>query len=779
VDVLAGLNAEQHRAVETLEGPLLILAGPGSGKTRVIAHRIANLITGGGTPPYRILAVTFTNKAAREMRSRVEALVGESVRDITLGTFHSVCARWLRIEGAKIGIDRGFNIYDDDDQLKLMKNVLEPAGIDPRQFTPRSLLGAISRAKNELVGVETYRAGARNYFEEVAARAYRAYQDALREAHALDFDDLLMQVVELFRSLPEVLNHYADRYLHVLIDEFQDTNVAQYILAKQLASGHGNICVVGDPDQSIYSWRSADIRNILNFEKDFPTTRIVLLEENYRSTQTILNAAHAVISAHPGRKRTERMNTNRSQGSPVVGFEAYDDGEEAAYVVAELRRLQRDEDYSYSAFAVMYRTNVQSRVLEEAFIEARPRIPYRLVGGTRFYERREVKDVLAYLRLIQNPFDSVSLLRVINVPPRGIGQKSLEQLRRWAQGMDVPLYSALQLLKEWRSGNLAVDSPPAFSARSLNSLLDFLSLVERLAQRAPTDAVAALIDAITLETSYLRYLASSFDDSDERLDNIEELKNIAAPYEELSSRPVAATVDGAEPALRLDNRDDGSDLPASALQAFLEDVALISDQDTIDERQEAVTLITLHAAKGLEYPVVFMVGLEEGILPHIRSFEDPSSMDEERRLAYVGMTRAKDHLYLLRAVRRFRGGMSSANPPSRYWKDLPEDVLDLRRRDVTAPDLRSRPKVFQPLAVTSRGDPMGRVPRLRLRETGNGDDELPLLKAGEKVRHAKFGEGIVVATADRGSDVEVTVAFKGEAGVKRLLLSFAPLEKVG
>jgi DNA helicase-2/ATP-dependent DNA helicase PcrA len=739
-DLLSGLNPAQRRAVEIPEGALLILAGPGSGKTRVIAHRIAHLILEGGVPSYRILAVTFTNKAARELRERVELLVGDAVRDMALGTFHSICARILRIEGQHIGLDRGFNIYDEDDQIRLMKEVLNLINVDPRQFTPRMVLSVISRQKNELISSSTYASSARNYFEEVVARAYKAYDTALLNAHAVDFDDLLGHTVELYRQNPELLRKRADRYLHVLIDEFQDTNVAQYVLAKQLASGHGNICVVGDPDQSIYSWRSADIRNIQNFEQDFPDCQIVLLEENYRSTQTILDAAHAVISAHPGRKRTDRMNTKKGSGSAVVGFEAYDEGEEAAFVVRELRRLRREENLDYRDFAVMYRTNAQSRTIEETFIENR--IPYRLVGGTRFYERREVRDILAYLRLAQNPFDTVSLLRVINVPARGIGDRSLEAMRQWAQSLDVPLYTALQLLSNWRNGEFSDARPPQIAPRSLTALIGFLELLNRIVRLAGELAPADLIEAVAEEIGYHRYLLANFDDSEERWENVDELKNLAAQHAQVEEDP--------------------------SLLTFLEEVALISDQDTLDESKEGSTLITLHAAKGLEFPVVFMVGLEEGILPHIRSFEDPAQMDEERRLCYVGMTRAKDHLFLVRSMRRFRGGMSSANPPSRYWKDLPEDLVDMRTRAITEPDIRSKARVHTPQRLSQR-------PSAAFDDSASEDVDY---KAGDRVRHAKFGDGIVVTAAPRGSDREVTVAFKGDAGVKRLLLSFAPLEKI-
>ncbi|OGO51531.1 MAG: hypothetical protein A2148_01235, partial [Chloroflexi bacterium RBG_16_68_14] len=675
MDLLRDLNPAQREAVQHPQGPLLILAGPGSGKTRVIAHRIACLIAHEGVHPYRIVAVTFTNKAAREMRDRVVALLGEAAESLMLGTFHAVCARILRVEGGAIGIERAFAIYDDGDQQALMRRVLEDLAIDPRKFAPRAILAAISRAKSELASPAAYAASVRDYFGEVVARAYERYQALLEENNALDFDDLIMRTVALFRERDAVLQKYQQRFLHVLIDEFQDTNVAQYALARQLAGGHGNICVVGDPDQSIYSWRSADIRNILNFERDYPNAKVVYLEQNYRSTQTILDSAHAVIAGNRQRPsagkagREKNLWTERGAGEPVTVYEAYNDTEEADVVAAEVQALLEDGAHRPGDIAVMYRTNAQSRALEEAFI--RERISYRLVGGTRFYERREVKDLIAYLRLVHNPFDRVSFARVVNVPPRGIGAKTLDELARWAGERGLPPYAALQLLaeeagggkREVRSekGEAPASRLPSLASRlaprSVTALLGFLELINGLIEEAKTESVADLLAAVLERTNYRRYLLDAFEDAgeaglaggEERWENVQQLLTLAAEYEGLE--------------------------PEAALPQLLEDVALVSDTDEYDERPDAVTLITLHAAKGLEFPVVFIVGMEEGVLPHMRSFDDPAQLEEERRLCYVGITRAKERLYLVRAFRRHLMGASLHNPPSRFLKDLPPHLI--------------------------------------------------------------------------------------------------------
>jgi DNA helicase-2/ATP-dependent DNA helicase PcrA len=774
MDILAGLNPAQRQAVEITDGPLLILAGPGSGKTRVIAHRIAYLITHDRVHPRRILAVTFTNKAAREMRDRVFALLGADIgRDITLGTFHAVCSRILRVDGERIGLSRAFAIYDEADQLAVARQVMQDLGLDPRRTSPRAVLATISRAKSELATAEAYALLVRDYFQEVVSRVYERYQKVLDENNAVDFDDLLMKAVQLFRDHPDILDKYAQRYLHIHIDEFQDTNIAQYVLARQLASGHGNICVVGDPDQSIYTWRAADLRNILNFERDFPSARVVYLEQNYRSTQTILSSAHNVISVNRQRKE-KKLWTENERGSRVVVREAYDEEEEAAFVADEVEALTKNGSHSPHAFAIMYRTNAQSRPFEEAFV--RRGIPYRLVGGTRFYERREVKDLLAYLRLVHNPFDAICLLRVINVPPRGIGQRTVHELSRWSKELAIPPYAALQLLAEQESppahGEPVEPGEPAqpahgepvepssdkltpfdklrtsdvqpahpFQKRIAAALLRFLDLLNELINAAPKQTLSELLDAIIARADYRRYLLEGFPDGEERWENVQALRAVASHYDELA--------------------------PAEALARFLEDAALITDIDEYDEKADAVTLITLHAAKGLEFPVVFIVGMEEGLLPHMRSYDDPAQMEEERRLCYVGMTRAQQRLYLLRAFRRAFGGH---NPPSRFLADIPPDLVTTRERIPTGMPARER---FIAAATAPAHPELVEGP-----EPVEGPPaRAKAFHAGDHVRHPKFGEGIVVSCQEEKSgDQLVTVAFKGEAGIKRLLLSFARLE---
>ncbi|MCH7718400.1 MAG: UvrD-helicase domain-containing protein [Chloroflexi bacterium] len=749
MEILHDLNAAQQEAVQHTQGPLLILAGPGSGKTRVIAHRIAYLISHEGVHPYRIVAVTFTNKAAREMRDRVFAALGDAAQSLLLGTFHAVCARILRADGPAIGIERAFAIYDDGDQQAMMRRILEELAVDPRTFAPRAVLGAISRAKSELATPTAYSASVRDYFGEVVARAYERYQALLEENNALDFDDLIMRTVTLFREQDAVREKYQQRFLHALIDEFQDTNVAQYALARQLAGGHGNICVVGDPDQSIYSWRSADIRNILNFERDYPNAKVVYLEQNYRSTQNILDSAHAIISASQGRKE-KKLWTEQGGGDPITVFEAYDDLEEADFVAAEVQKLLRDDVRRPGDIAVMYRTNAQSRALEETFV--REQIAYRLVGGTRFYARKEVKDIIAYLRLVHNPFDRVSFERAVNMPPRGIGAKTLAELGRWAGELGVPLYTALQLLAEETAGGSPEAEKPSpqpltsrLAARSTAALLTFLELLNNLIEEGKTASVSELMAKVVEHIDYRRYLLAEFEaDGEERWENVQQLLTLAKEY------------DGLE--------------PEAALPQFLEDVALVSDTDQYDERTDAVTLITLHAAKGLEFPVVFIVGMEEGVLPHLRSFDDPAQLEEERRLCYVGITRAKERLYLVRAFRRHLMGASLHNPPSRFLKDLPPHLIASRRpvreKAVALRDggRRSLAGIHSPAASTP--DPRPATPTDAV------------FAAGDHVRHERFGEGIVVSCVVTSSDQEVTVAFKGKAGVKKLLLSYAPLEKV-
>jgi DNA helicase-2/ATP-dependent DNA helicase PcrA len=724
MDILAELNPAQREAVEAIEGPVLILAGPGSGKTRVIAHRVAYLIKVCGISPYHIMAVTFTNKAAREMEDRLTRLIGSSVGDLTIGTFHAICARILRRDGKAVGIDPRFVIYDEEDQLSLLKQSIQEIGLDPKQYVPRAIASAITSAKSRMLTPQDYIQRTRSYFEEVVGRVYEHYQQLLTESNAVDFDDLLMKTVQLFRSSPETLSKYQSRYLHILVDEFQDTNLVQYELIRQLGGERHNICVVGDPDQSIYSWRFADLRNILSFEKDYPEAKLVLLEQNYRSTKRILETASCVISVNQQRKPKE-LWTNNEPGELTNVIETYTEQDEAQFVVSEIERLVGQGKARLSDCVVTYRTNAQSRALEEAFI--RYGTPYKLVAATRFYERREVKDIIAYLRVIQNPHDNISLLRIINVPGRGIGERSLSQLSSLAKSRGVSLYDALPLMVEQKA-----DEKHQLNPRITKSLASFLSLMQEFIARRRELNLVDLFDLVIERTGYKEYTLSG-ENGEERWENILELRTVAQDYRELK--------------------------PLEGLTAFLEGVTLVSDVDGLDEAVDAVTLVTLHQAKGLEFPVVFIVGMEDGILPHFKSFDDPEQMEEERRLCYVGITRAKQRVYLVYAFRRSLMGSSAVSKPSRFLKDIPQHLVTSsalwqREESQVVPSLYSWNKTP--------------VPSLSLSE----------FKAGDHVHHAQFGDGVVVSCQPVEDDKEVVVAFTSGVGVKRLLLSFARLEKV-
>ncbi|MFC2066508.1 ATP-dependent helicase [Chloroflexota bacterium] len=725
MDILAELNPAQKEAVEAIEGPVLILAGPGSGKTRVVAHRIAYLIRVCGVSPHSIMAVTFTNKAARAMEERLSHLVSGSVASLTMGTFHAICARILRRDGVAIGVDSNFVIYDDDDQISLIKRAIQEVGLDPKQYAPRAIQSPISAAKSRMLTPADYLQQGRSYFEEVVQRVYERYQQLLAESRALDFDDLLMKAVQLFRQNPELLSQYQSRYLHVHVDEFQDTNLVQYELMKQLAGKFRNICVVGDPDQSIYSWRSADLRNILNFEKDYPEAKVVLLEQNYRSTKMILEAASHVISANQQRK-PKNLWTDNEAGVPTAVVETYTEQEEAQFVVSEIDKLAIRGEASLGDCAVMYRTNAQSRALEEAFV--RYGMHHKLVAGTRFYQRREVKDVIAYLRLVQNPYDSASLLRIINVPQRGIGQRSLSELSQWARSNGVSEYRALQLLAE-----LKEEGGPQlpFSPRIVRALASFIDMVEGFIARSRELNLVELLDSVVKSSGYKDYI-SGLVDGEERWENVLELRTVAQEYRDLK--------------------------PEEGLTTFLEGVTLVADVDGLDENVDAATLITLHQAKGLEFPVVFIVGMEDGILPHFRSLDDPEQMEEERRLCYVGITRARQRVYLVRSFRRRLMGSSTVNRPSRFLQDIPSHL-------VSGGGLWSGED--SQVATTVYSWNKNPTPKTATQE----------LQAGDHVCHAQFGEGVVVNCRPVQDDAEVVVAFDG-AGVKRLLLSFAQIEKV-
>ena len=759
-DILEGLNPRQREAVLTVGGPLLIVAGPGSGKTRVITHRIAYLVRECGVQPWRIAALTFTNKAAREMRERLSGLMRYSADDLFAGTFHSFCAMLLRRDGAAVGLGRDFVIYDDSDQIALIKTVMEEVKVDAKRFGPRAIQSRISSAKSRLITPEGFAHGVGDYFDEVALRVYERYDELLRQASAVDFDDLLLKAFQLLR-VPEVAERYRERYVHLLIDEFQDTNIAQYEIAKALAGEYRNLCVVGDPDQSIYSWRNADIGNILSFVNDFPKAKTISLEENYRSTRTILEAADGLIAAN-----TERVEkglwTSNDRGAPIVVEEGYDPREEAQIVLREIDALVEGEGYSHGEIAVMYRVNSQSRALEDAFL--RGGVRYQVVGGPRFYQRQEVKDIVAYLRLLVNPDDDVSLARVVNLPPRGIGRRTLDRLHWLARDTGVSLLSAVE----------AAGGGSSIAPRQSRALSGFRSLIVEMAGEVGRLGLVGLIDLVLERTGYAEHLRRDPDEGEGRLENVQELRAAAREYETLGER--------------------------ESVTAFLENVSLVSDVDSYEEQNELVTLITLHQAKGLEFPVVFIVGMEEGLLPHIRSMDDPAQMEEERRLCYVGVTRAKSRLYLLRAFRRGFGGSFGPSLPSRFLEEIPRRLMMSPARPEPGPEWGSARR-GSPLSLRT-GEEAGKRtgPTGAGREAGRGDalpsrtsagrraalaaagreakPAAPAMKAGDKVRHDKFGEGMVVSCTPSGGDFEVTVAFKEGQGVKRLLLSFAPLRRL-
>jgi len=708
MDILATLNPAQREAAETVEGPILILAGPGSGKTRVITHRVAYLIKVCGVKPHNIMAVTFTNKAAREIEKRLEQLLGQTSEALTLGTFHAICARILRREAGVIGLNPRFVIYDAEDQLNAIKQSLQNIDLDPKQYSPHAIQSVISSAKSRLLNPQQYSERVQSYFEEIVQRVYEQYQGLLSKSEALDFDDLLMRTAHLFENHPDILSRYQSRYVHILVDEFQDTNLAQYALIRQLAGKYKNICVVGDPDQSIYSWRFADLRNILAFEKDYPNAKVVILEQNYRSTRNILQVASDIISQNVNRKAKELWTENEA-GSLVNIVESYTEDEESQFVVSEVERLVTQEKLSLKDFAAMYRVNAQSRALEESFI--RYGVPYRLIGGTRFYQRQEIRDALAYLRVIRNPNDNLSLMRIINVPGRGIGQVTVAHLQARARSDDISLYHALKHMV----------SEKAFPARILPTVTRFSTVIDELITKSRELNPAELLDEILESTEYREHILNK-EHGEERWENIMELRNVASDY-------------------------DGPS-PEQALDAFLEKVSLVSDTDELDGSVDAVTLITLHQAKGLEFPVVFIAGMEEGVLPHRKSFDDPDEMEEERRLCYVGITRAKKHVYLLRSYRRSLFGSGLVNPPSRFLEDIPPQLMTTKglwERETTPP-LVSREKPTE-------------------------------LIVGDYVYHNKFGSGIVVDCFPIRGDQEITVSFE-RVGVKKLLFSLAPLRKI-
>jgi DNA helicase-2/ATP-dependent DNA helicase PcrA len=754
--ILDDLNEAQKMAVTAGNGAVLVLAGPGSGKTRVLTQRIAYLIEAQNVPPWRIMAVTFTNKAAREMGHRVESLLGGRPNGLTMGTFHATCVRILRRESGELqGYDRDFVIFDTDDQRQVVKAVLKELNLDDKKFHPNRMLNGISAAKNELVTPELYAAS--NYISEVIRRVYQRYQDMLVANNAMDFDDLLVNTVMLFEERLDVLEKYQRRYEHILVDEFQDTNTVQYALLRKLADERGNIFVVGDADQSIYKWRGADFRNINRFRDHYPEARMILLEQNYRSTQIILDVAKAVIRRNSDRVDKE-LFTERQGGLPIDVRETYNDVEEAEAVVSEIENLML-QGVSAGGCAVMYRTNAQSRVLEEAFLKVG--MNYRLVGATRFYGRREIKDLIAYLRVVRSPVDAVSFGRIVNTPTRGIGAKTQSVLQQWAaQHGWQPAEAVLQLVADSE-----VQHP--FNSRALKALSGLGERLRDWIALRDMVSVADLLDTILEAVQYRSYIDDGTDQGQDRWANVMELRGVATEFKDLS------------------------------LTEFLEQVSLVSDVDNLEEDPDAPSLLTLHAAKGLEFPIVFIVGLEDGMLPHSRSLDDAEELAEERRLFYVGLTRAGDRVYLSYAFRRSFFGESEVTTPSRFLMDLPGELVSggtnrQRRQDTKR---RASTWTWSSSQAVSTGssppaNPQGHQAQLRkelpepygLSEAAGTETRSVAQEAqyrtGQRVSHAKFGDGIVIESVLTGNDEEVVVAFK-ELGIKKLVASMARLEIKG
>ncbi|MGI6605017.1 MAG: DNA helicase PcrA [bacterium] len=739
MDLMAGLNPQQRLAVEHGEGPLLILAGAGSGKTRVLTHRIAYLLEQ-GIAPEEILAITFTNKAASEMKERVESIIGARVAGIWLGTFHAVCGRILRREIHRLGYTASFVIYDTDDQLNLIRRVLKEANLDEKVYNPRTVQFLVSRAKNELVGPDEFsrywlREGDHDYsgfFLDKVADLYRAYQAALKTNNALDYDDMLSLTVEVFSGWPDALALWQGRFRHILVDEYQDTNHVQYVLVRQLAGVHQNLFVVGDDNQSIYGFRGADIRNILEFERDFPRARVIKLEENYRSTQTILDAANHLV-ANNVKQKEKRLWTANDRGDKLRLFEAASGEEEACYVVREVQHLL-GRGFCLKDCAVLYRTNAQSRLLEEAFL--RERMPYRMVGGQRFYERMEIKDTLAYLRLLVNPADTVSLERIINTPRRGIGPQTLARLLTFAreQGL-TPVAAAL------RAGEIA-----GVNKKATAGLVDFGRVIVELSDLALNVPLTELVAQVLDKTGYRQqYETDATAEAQTRLENLDEFLAVAESFVKTSED--------------------------TSLPAFLATVALFTDQDSYEAGAEAVTLMTLHSAKGLEFPVVFLVGLEEGLFPHSRSLDRDASLEEERRLCYVGLTRAKKRLYLSYARERQVYGRIVYSTPSRFLAEIPGDLI----QEVQRAGQEDHPVASKPAWLSVRKKEKREV--LAAREVDfAGETETVGWRPGDRVEHKMFGTGTVVSTRGEGEDAIITVAFPG-AGIKDLAVRYAPLKK--
>ncbi|AOH53102.1 ATP-dependent DNA helicase PcrA [Peribacillus muralis] len=740
--LLTGLNEQQQKAVKSTDGPLLIMAGAGSGKTRVLTHRIAYLMVEKEIAPWNILAITFTNKAAREMKERIRAILGGASEDIWISTFHSMCVRILRRDIDRIGFNRNFSILDTTDQQSVIKQIMKERNMDTKKYDYRAILGSISSAKNELVGPEEYMKTASDFFTKITADVYTEYQKRLRKNSALDFDDLIMMTIQLFQLVPEVLEYYQRKFQYIHVDEYQDTNRAQYMLVKLMASRFRNLCVVGDSDQSIYRWRGADIANILSFEKDYPNANMIFLEQNYRSTKKILEAANKVIDNNQNRK-PKNLWTENADGNKLFYYRADNEQGEAQFVAGKINELVQDGSRKYSDIAILYRTNAQSRVMEEVLLKSN--INYAIVGGTKFYDRKEIKDLLAYLRLIANPDDDISLRRVINVPKRGIGATSMDKVADYANQYDVSIYKALESVEM-----------VGISGKATKAAREFHTLITNYTNQQEYLSVTELVEEVIKKTGYREMLqAEKTIESQSRLENIDEFLSVTKAFES--------------------NSDDKS------LVGFLTDLALVADIDQLDENSEeatnTVTLMTLHSAKGLEYPVVFLLGLEEGVFPHSRSLMDEEEMEEERRLAYVGITRAENELFISNAQMRTLYGRTSMNPVSRFIGEIPAELLeDLKPKP--APRARQTPfssaRTGTSSAVSTRKIPsFGRAVSA---PSATGGEEIGWA-VGDRASHKKWGVGTVVSVKGEGEGKELDIAFPSPIGIKRLLAKFAPVEK--
>lgn len=758
--LLKGLNPEQQRAVKTTDGPLLLMAGAGSGKTRVLTHRIAYLMVEKRVNPYNILAITFTNKAAREMKERVHKLLGGAADDIWISTFHSMCVRILRRNIDRLGYNRNFSILDSSDQLSVIKHILKEKNIDTKKIDARAILGSISSAKNELKTPEDYAKKAGDYYERIVSDVYEAYQKRLRKNDSLDFDDLIMVTIQMFNRVPDVLEYYQRKFQYIHVDEYQDTNRAQYMLVKQLASRFQNLCVVGDSDQSIYRWRGADIGNILSFEKDYQHAKVILLEQNYRSTKRILSAANDVIKNNANRK-PKNLWTENDEGNKIFYYRADSEQGEAQFVAGRIKEAVESGKRKYSDFAVLYRTNAQSRVMEEVLLKSN--IQYTIVGGTKFYDRKEIKDMLAYLRLIANPGDDISLQRVINVPKRGIGASSLDKIANFADMHDISMFDALS------SPELIGLSPKITKAAA-----GFRELITGYTKMQEFLSVTELVEQVLEKSGYKEMLqAEKSIEAQSRLENLEEFLSVTKNFEE--------------------NNEDKS------LVGFLTDLALVSDIDQVDEDEENnnVLLMTLHSAKGLEFPVVFLIGLEEGVFPHSRSLMEEAEMEEERRLMYVGITRAEEELFITNAGIRTLYGRTNVNPPSRFITEIPDDLIETPQsmeesNPFSSGDAFGFGSRFGQREASTRQERFGqrgstaqpsfsqqprRNPVVRPVANSTGGDEISW-KPGDKAQHKKWGIGTVVSVRNQGESMELDIAFPSPTGVKRLLAKFAPITKV-